>query len=122
MATQNSEQRNSEQRKEIHQPLTPEQVSPEQKAAHKKALEENENLVLNPGDMVDGEKSLEEKSQQVAVDAPDITGDHIVVPTYFVVDDPEEGQKALHHVKDAEEISDVIRQARVDESGERTWN
>ncbi|MBE9159783.1 hypothetical protein IQ265_23530 [Nodosilinea sp. LEGE 06152] len=121
MATQKSDQ-NSDQRQEIHQPLTPEEVSPEQKAAHKKMLEENENMVLNPGDIVDGEKTLQEKSQQVAVDAPDITGDHIVVPTYFVVDDPEEGQKALHHVKDAEEISDVIRQARVDESGERTWN
>lgn len=108
--------------KDISQPLTPEEVSPEQKAAQKKIIEENENLVLNPGDIVDEEKTLEEKSKQVAVDAPDITGDHVVVPTYFVVDDPEEGQKALHHVKDAEEISDVIRQARVDESGERTWN
>lgn len=104
----------------IHQPLTPEDVSPEQKAAHKEAMEEG-NLVLNPGDHVDGEKSLEEKSQQVAVDTGDITGDRIVVPTYFIVDDPEEGQKALHHITNAEEISDVIRQARVDESGERTW-
>ncbi|HZG40659.1 MAG TPA: hypothetical protein VEZ50_18440 [Nodosilinea sp.] len=123
MDNQNSEQQqNSEQRQEIHQPLTPEEVSPEQKAAQKKMMEENENLVLNPGDFVDGEKTLQEKSQQVAVDAPDITGDHVVVPTYFVVDDPEEGQKALHHITDAEEISDVIRQARVDESGNRTWN
>ncbi|WOD40253.1 hypothetical protein [Nodosilinea sp. E11] len=128
MDTQNSQnteqptdEQRSEQRQPIHQPLTPEEVSPEQKAAHKKALEEHD-LVLNPGDMVDGEKTLQEKSQQVAVDTGDITGDRIVVPTYFVVDDPEEGQKALHHIKDAEEISDVIRQARVDESGERTWN
>lgn len=104
----------------IRQPLTPEEVSPEQKAAHKAALEQ-EDLVINPGDRPHPEKSLEEKAKQVAVDAPDITGDHIVAPTYFVVDDPEEGQKALHHVNDAEEISDVIRQARVDESGERTW-
>lgn len=79
------------------------------------------DLLLNPGDRVDSEKTLEEKSQQVAVNTGDITGDRIVVPTYFIVDDPEEGQKALHHIKDAEEISDVIRQARVDESGERTW-
>ena len=116
---QNDDQQN-DQRIPIHQPLTPEDVSPEQKAANKKMREENE-LVLNAGDHVDGDKTLEEKSKQVAVDTGDITGDRIVVPTYFVVDDPEEGQKALHHIKDAEEISDVIRQARVDESGERTW-
>ena len=30
-------------------------------------------------------------------------------------------KKALHHVEDAEEISDVIREARVNEAGERTW-
>lgn len=112
---------NSEERKPISQPLTPEEVSPEQRAEMKRAMKE-EDLVLNPGDYVDGDKTLEEKSQQVAVDTADITGDRIVVPTYFVVDDPEEGQKALHHIKDAEEISDVIRQARVDEDGDRTWN
>jgi hypothetical protein len=38
-----------------------------------------------------------------------------------VVNEPDGTQKALHHVKDAEEISDVIRQARVDENGERVW-
>lgn len=112
---------NSEERKPISQPLTPEEVSPEQRAEMKRAMQEDD-LVLNPGDYVDGEKTLEEKSKQVAVDTGDITGDRIVVPTYFVVDDPEEGQKALHHIKDAEEISDVIRQARVDEDGKRTWN
>lgn len=104
----------------INQPLSPEEVSPEQKAAHKAAIKQ-EDLVVNPGDRPSSEKSLEEKSKQVAVDAPDITGDHVVVPTYFVVEDPEEGEKALHHVNDAEEIADVIRQARVDESGERQW-
>jgi hypothetical protein len=111
---------NHKQQDNIRQPLTPEEVSPEQKAAHKKALEEG-NPTVNPGDRVDREMSLEEKAQHVAVNTGDITGDRIVVPTYFVVDDPDEGQKALHHVKDAEEISDVIRQARVDESSERTW-
>jgi len=116
----NQTPQNSDQNKTIHQPLTPEEISPEQRAAQKQAMEEGDN-VLNPGDRVDSEKTLEEKSQQVAVNTADITGDRIVVPTYFVVDDPEEGQKALHHVKDAEEISDVIRQARVDETGERTW-
>lgn len=77
---------------------------------------------VNPGDKVDREdKSLEEKSQQTAVDAPDITGDRIEVPTYFEVEEPNGEEKALHHVKDAEEISDVIRQARTDEEGNRTW-
>ncbi len=127
MNTENSQEldqqnhdKQNEQPAPISQPLTPEEVSPEQKAAHKEAMDEG-NLVLNPGDHVDGEKTLQEKSQQVAVNTSDITGDQIVVPTYFIVDDPEEGQKALHHITDAEEISDVIRQARVDESGERTW-
>ncbi len=95
----------------ITQPMTPEEVDPAQKQAHKAALESNEALTANPGDRIDESKTLEEKAQQVAVDAPDITGDHIVVPTYFVVDEPDGTQKALHHVKDAEEISDVIRQA-----------
>jgi len=104
----------------IRQPLTPEEVSPEQKAAHRETLDQG-NPTINPGDRPSPDQSLEDKAQQVAVNTGDITGDRIVVPTYFVVDDPEEGQKALHHVKDAEEISDVIRQARVDESGERTW-
>jgi hypothetical protein len=106
---------------EINQPLTPEDVPADQKAAHQATLEQ-ENPTVNPGDRPSPDKSLEEKSKQVAVDTADITGDHIVVPTYFVVDDPEEGKKALHHVKDAEEISDVIRQARVDESGDRKWS
>ena len=30
-------------------------------------------------------------------------------------------RKRWHHVKDAEEISDVIRQARTDEDGDRKW-
>jgi len=109
-----------EGREPIRQPLQPEQVSPKQRAENKRILDE-EHPTVNPGDQVNEEKTLEEKAQQVAVNTGDITGDRIVVPTYFVVDDPEEGQKALHHVKDAEEISDVIRQARTDESGDRTW-
>ncbi|QKQ77585.1 hypothetical protein [Nostoc sp. TCL240-02] len=81
------------------------------------------NLTANPGDRISDEsESVEEKAQQVAVDdVPDITGDKITVPTYFVVDEPDGEKKALHHVKDAEEISDVIRQARVDENGNRVW-
>lgn len=107
----------------VNQPMTPEEVSPEQKRQRKQAFETADApLTMNPGDRIDESKSLDEKAKQVAVDAPDITGDHIVVPTYFVVDYPNGEQQALHHVKDAEEISDVIRQARVDENGDRTWN
>jgi hypothetical protein len=80
------------------------------------------NLTANPGDRISDEpQSIEEKAEQIAVDSPDITGDHVTVPTYFVVDEPSGEKKALHHVKDAEEISDVIRQARVDEDGNRIW-
>jgi len=108
---------------EIKQPLQPEQVDPEQKQWIKDEMRKGgKSLTVNPGDRIDDSMSLEEKAKQVAVDAPDITGDHIVVPTYFVVNEPDGEQKALHHVKDAEEISDVIRQARVDENGERVWS
>ncbi len=80
------------------------------------------HLTANPGDRIaDEAQSIEEKSKQIAVDSPDITGDHITVPTYFVAEDEKGEQKALHHVKDAEEISDLIRKARVDENGERIW-
>jgi hypothetical protein len=37
------------------------------------------------------------------------------------VEYPNGEKKALHHVKDAKQISDVIRQARVDENGNRIW-
>jgi hypothetical protein len=70
---------------------------------------------VNPGDIVKSNQTLEEKSQQIAVDAPDITGDRVVVPTYFMVDYPNGEKKALHHVRDAQEISDVIRQMRLHE-------
>lgn len=107
---------------EVIQPMTPEEVDPRQKREQKEELERSgKQLTINPGDRIDESKTLEEKAKQVAVDAPDITGDHIVVPTYFVVDMPDGTQKALHHVKDADAISDVIRQARVDEDGNRTW-
>lgn len=102
---------------DINQPMTPESVT----AAEKQDVNEKK-LTTNPGDKIaDEPQSVEEKAKQVAVDSPDITGDHILVPTYFVVDEPDGEQKALHHVKDAEEISDVIRQARVDEEGDRVW-
>lgn len=83
--------------------------------------EKETHRAVNPGDVIDDSKNTEEKSKQIAVDSPDITGDHIVVPTYVMVEEPDGEEKALHHVKDAEQISDVIRQARVDENGERIW-
>lgn len=108
---------------DIVQPMAPEEVDPRQKQAQKEEMDRaGKSLTINPGDRIDESKTLEEKAKQVAVDAPDITGDHIVVPAYFVVDMPDGSQKALHHVKDAEEISDVIRQARMDEDGERVWS
>ena len=50
-----------------------------------------------------------------------LTGDQIKVPTYFEVDEPDGEHKKLHHIKDAEEISDMIREARTDEEGNRNW-
>jgi hypothetical protein len=73
---------------------------------------------VNPGDIVKPNQTLEEKSQQIAVDAPDITGDRVIVPTYFVVEYPNGEKKALHHVRDAKEISDVIRQMRLHEEAD----
>lgn len=104
----------------INQPMTAAEVDPQQKLEQQKELAK-EYLASNPGDRIDPSKSLEEKAQQVAVDAPDITGDHITVPTYFVFETPDGEKKALHHVKDAEEISDMIRMARLDEDGNRVW-
>lgn len=106
----------NQQNKQIEQPVSVDWHSRQEPTAKEK------NLTVNPGDRIaDEPQSIEEKAKQVAVDSPDITGDHITVPTYFVVDHPDGHQEALHHVKDAEEISDVIRQARVDENGERVW-
>ncbi|MCG6133649.1 MAG: hypothetical protein MET45_03145 [Nostoc sp. LLA-1] len=107
---------NKENENQINQPVSEDWHSRQEPTAKEK------NLTANPGDRIDEQpQSVEEKAKQVAVDSPDITGDHITVPTYFVVDEPDGEKKALHHVKDAEEISDVIRQARVDENGNRTW-
>jgi len=81
---------------------------------------EKGHRTVNEGDIIDESKSLEEKKEQVAVDSWDIAG-HVKVPTYVPVEDETGEEEALHHVKDAEEISDVIRQARVDDSGDRKW-
>ena len=118
-----SQDSNLEQGQKVtRQPQFPEEVSPEQKRELREEMDRSgKSRASNPGDRIDDSKSLEEKAQQVAVDTADITGDHIVVPTYFVVDEPDGSQKALHHVKDADEISDVIRQARMDEDGNRIW-
>lgn len=74
----------------------------------------------NEGDIIDDSKSVSEKKEQTAVDSWDPAG-HVEVPTYFPVEEENCEEKALHHVKDAEEISDVIRQARTDEKGDRQW-
>jgi hypothetical protein len=108
--------------KEIKQPLKPEDVDPAQQLAQRQELRQSDvPLTANPGDRIDESKTLEEKAQQVAVNAPDITGDHIVVPTYFVFNMPDGTQKAFHHVRDAKKISDLIRLARMDENGNQIW-
>ncbi|MER3432876.1 MAG: hypothetical protein C4288_05440 [Leptolyngbya sp. ERB_1_1] len=116
----NNDSKPAENNAGINQPMVPQEVDPKQKLEHLKELEKG-GLTANPGDRIDESKSLEENAKQVAVDAPDIAGDHITVPTYFVFDTPEGEKKALHHVKDAEEISDMIRAARLDEDGNQVW-
>jgi hypothetical protein len=113
MATDSSDQ---QEQRVTKQPMTPEEVDPQQKAAQKQELKQSGyQPTINPGDRIDESKSLEEKAKQVAVDAPDITGDHIVVPTYFVFDMPDGSQKALHHVKDSQQISDLVRQIQLED-------
>lgn len=73
-------------------------------------------LTVNPGDRIAKQpQSIEDKAKQVAVDTYDITGEHIKVPTYFIVKYPNGNTKALHHVRDAQEISDAIRQMRFED-------
>lgn len=69
----------------------------------------------NPGDRIKPNQTLEEQAKQIAVDAPDITGDRITVPTYFIFEYPDGEKKALHHVKDAKKISHLIQQMTWDE-------
>jgi hypothetical protein len=108
--------------KEIHQPLKPEDIDPSQQPAQKSEIHRSDvTLTANPGDRINEAKTLEEKAQQVAVNAPDITGDRVVVPTYFVFNMPDGTQQAFHHVKDAKKISDLIRLARMDENGNQIW-
>ena len=77
---------------------------------------------INPGDKeAPPGASVEEKSEKTAVAYEDALGNPIEVPTYFKVEGEDGEEEALHHVKDAEEISDVIREARVNDDGERTW-
>jgi hypothetical protein len=73
----------------------------------------------NPGDRIKPNQTLQEKAKQLAVDAPDITGDHIVVPTYFIAEYPNGEKQALHHVKDAKKISHLIQQMALDENNGR---
>ncbi|MGB3298093.1 MAG: hypothetical protein WBA76_07475 [Phormidesmis sp.] len=77
---------------------------------------------INPGDKeMSPDASVEEKGKKTAVAYEDALGNPIEVPTYFTVEGEDGNKEALHHVKDAEEISDVIREARVNEDGEREW-
>lgn len=81
-----------------------------------KTAPDNPNSTVNPGDRVERPLELEEKANRSAIN---LEGEQ--VPAYFVVEGESGEQEALHHVEDAEEISDVIRQARTDENGNRTW-
>jgi len=92
----------------------------EHEKVYRESNQDDTYRTANKGDVIDDSKTLEEKKDQVAVDTWDIAG-HVKVPTYFPVEGENGEEKALHHVKDSEEISDVIRQARVDESGDREW-
>lgn len=108
---------NAQQHNEIRQPVSEDWHSREEPTAKER------NLTVNPGDIATDEeaKSIEQKAKQVAVDSPDITGDWIKVPTYFIVEYPNGEKKALHHVRDAKQISDVVRLARMDDQGNRVW-
>ena len=92
----------------------------EHEKVYRESNREDAYRTANKGDVVDESNSLEEKKEQVAVDTWDPAG-HVKVPTYFPVENENGEEEALHHVRDAEEISDVIRQARVDEDGDRKW-
>lgn len=77
---------------------------------------------INPGDKeMSPDASVKEKGEKVAVACEDALGNPVEVPTYFTMEGEKGGEKALHHVKDAEKISGVIREARVDDNGDRTW-
>lgn len=80
-------------------------------------------LTANPGDKIAKEpQTIEEKAKQVAVDKYDITGAHIKIPTYFIVKYPNGETEALHHVRDAKKISDVIRQMHLEEESTSSDN
>lgn len=78
-------------------------------------------LTSNLGDRIVKEpQTIEEKAKQIAVDKYDITGAHIKVPAYFIVNYPNGETKALHHVRDAKKISDAIRQMHLEEEDSTT--
>jgi hypothetical protein len=106
----------------LQQPLSPKEVPSEQWKENQRIVENDQDVGINPGDYADESKTLEEKARQVAVNVADLTVEQVVIPTYFIVEDQEDGhQEALHHVRDAEEISDLIREMRLDEEGNRQW-
>ncbi|NBD31758.1 MAG: hypothetical protein GVY17_01975 [Cyanobacteria bacterium] len=106
----------------LQQPLSPEEVPFQQWQENQRIVEQDQDVGINPGDYADESKTLAEKARQVAVNTADLTGEQVVIPTYFIFEDQNDGrQEALHHVRDAEEISDLIRQMRLDEDGNRKW-
>ena len=87
------------------------------------AMKMGTRLTANPGDrIVKKTQTIEEKAKQIAVDRHDLTGAHIKVPTYFIVKYPNGETEALHHVRDAKKISDVIRQMKFEEDHEYQGN
>jgi hypothetical protein len=112
--------RNTSER--IAENFTNSEIDPDKLTQSGKLDVNKAHLTANPGDRISDEpKSTEEKQKQLAVDSADITGEHLKVPTYFIFNIPGKEKKVLHHVKDAEEISDMIRLARLDENGNRVW-
>jgi hypothetical protein len=97
-------------------------AAPNELASSEKTVDESTDHI-NKGDReAPPSASIEEMKEQVAVAYQEF-GSDVEIPAYFTIEDKETGEeKALHHVKDAEEISDVIRQARVNEDGARVWN
>jgi hypothetical protein len=87
-------------------------------------------LTANRGDRIAQEpQTIEEKAKQIAVDKYDMTGAHLQVPAYFIFKYPDGKTEALHHVRDAKKISDIIRQMHLEEeistvniSGDRNSN
>jgi hypothetical protein len=82
----------------------------------KEISQELDNQFANSKDMP-VEQKLSPKARKLTANPGDRIADH----PQTIVEYPDGEKKAFHHVKDAEKISDVIRQARMDEHGNRIW-